>query len=193
MTRAPSAMGLPADPAPTDAGAAHLIALLTARLMTGHSATAVLEAWCVERGFAGAPPLRARSLDGGAKALTPIQRDRLAIGSDEPVRYRRVRLDFGGHVLSEAENWYVPSRLTPAMNAILDATETPFGHVVQALAPTRRNLALRIVRPDDGTWPGPDTALFAIEAVLSNAQGVPVCEVAETYLGAVLRGGAPLG
>lgn len=188
MTRSPRALGLSADPVPNDSAAARLIDSLTTRLMTGHSATAVLEAWCVERGFPGAPPLRATAVTGGLRAPMPEQRDRLAIGRDEPVRYRRVRLDFGGHVLSEAENWYVPSRLTPAMNAILDTSETPFGHVVQALAPTRRNLALRVVRPDNGFPPESDTALFTIDAVLSNAEGVPFCEVAETYLGAVLRG-----
>ena len=35
------------------------------------------------------------------------------IGPDEPVAYRHVRLRCGDHVLSEADNWYVPSRLTP--------------------------------------------------------------------------------
>jgi hypothetical protein len=37
----------------------------------------------------------------------------LGVDPDEPVRFRRVPLKCGDHVLSEAENWYVPSRLTP--------------------------------------------------------------------------------
>jgi hypothetical protein len=36
-------------------------------------------------------------------------------------------------VLSEADNWYVPARLTPQMNALLDGGDTPFGTAVKAL------------------------------------------------------------
>ncbi len=39
----------------------------------------------------------------------------------------------GGHVLSEADNWYVPARLTPQMNRALDTSDTPFGAAVKAL------------------------------------------------------------
>jgi chorismate-pyruvate lyase len=50
------------------------------------------------------------------------------------VRYRHVCLRCGAVVLSEAENWYVPSRLTPQMNALLDSSDEPFGRVVRPLA-----------------------------------------------------------
>jgi hypothetical protein len=93
-------------------------------------------------------------------------------------------------VLSEADNWYVPSRLTAEMNATLDTTETPFGRVVRPLKPTRSNLGLRILwQPAGGQTPEPGDALFSVEAVLSTADGVPFCEVAETYTGAVLAEG----
>jgi hypothetical protein len=175
----------PADGVATDA-----IEVLTERLLSGHSATAVLEAWCLERGFAGSPPIRACPVPGPERAATAVQRDRLGIGPEEPVRYRRVRLTFGGLALSEAENWYVPARLTPAMNAVLAGTDAPFGHVVHALAPTRRNFAFRALRPGDGAPPAPGEALLAIDAILSSAEGVPFCEVAEIYLGAVLGPGS---
>ncbi|GJD93776.1 hypothetical protein [Methylobacterium iners] len=178
---------------PADGFATDAIEVLTERLLSGHSATAVLEAWCLERGFAGSPPIRARPVPGPERAATTIQRDRLDVGPEEAIGYRRVRLTFGGLVLSEAENWYVPSRLTPAMNAVLAQTDAPFGHVVHALAPTRRNLSFRALRPEDGTLPGPDEALLAIDAVLSSAEGVPFCEVAEIYLGAVLGPGSSGG
>ncbi|WP_238183395.1 cytochrome P450 [Methylobacterium trifolii] len=170
-------------------GAAGLIASLRSRILAGHSATAVLEAWCAERGLAADPHLVARRVPGLDKPPSAAQRARLDIGPDEPVRYRRVRLSCGEHVLSEADNWYVPARLTPAMNAALDTTEAPFGRVVRPLAPARRNLALRpLERSGDGP-PGPADPLFEVDAVLSTGEGLPFCEVAETYLGAVLGRG----
>ena len=120
-----------------------------------------------------------RSTRTGGRGLAP----------DEPVRYRRVRLACGVHVLSEADNWYVPGRLTPAMNAALDETDAPFGRVVRPLEPTRRNVALRPLRDPDAPPPGPDDPLFEIDAVLATGAGLPFCEVAETYLGAVLGRG----
>lgn len=165
--------------------AAVLVADLRARILAAPSATAVLEAWCAERGLSQEPRLVARRVAAPAKALTDEQRQRLAIGPDEPVRYRRVRLACGEHVLSEADNWYVPARLTPAMNAALDGTDAPFGRVVRPLGPSRRNIALRPAA-DPGPRPGRDTPLFEVDAVLTAGDGVPFCEVAETYLGAVL-------
>ena len=169
---------------------ARVIETLRARLLAGPSATADLEAWCAERGLSDDPRLVARRVAGADKPLTALQRQRLGLAADEPVRYRRVRLTCGSHVLSEADNWYVPSRLTPEMNATLDTTETPFGRVVRPLKPTRSNLGLRILwQPAGGRTPEPGDALFSVEAVLSTADGVPFCEVAETYTGAVLAEG----
>ncbi|PSD26806.1 hypothetical protein C7E18_12155, partial [Stenotrophomonas maltophilia] len=31
---------------------------------------------------------------------------------------------------SEADNWYLPDHLSPAMNQVLDSTDEPFGRVV---------------------------------------------------------------
>ncbi|WP_322098518.1 hypothetical protein [Methylobacterium planeticum] len=171
---------------------ASVIETLRTRLLAGPSATAVLEAWCAERGLSEDPRLVARRVSAADKPLTAIQRQRLGLGPDEAVRYRRVRLTCGAYVLSEADNWYVPSRLTPGMNATLDTTETPFGRVVRLLGPTRRNLGVRTIwEPKAGYPPALTEALFAVEAVLSTAEGVPFCEVAETYTGAVLAQGRP--
>lgn len=176
---------LPADEPDIDISAQILIETLSARLLAGHSATAVLEAWCAERGLSG-PALVARRLPGEDRPIRADQRHRFALGPDEPVLYRRVGLACGPHVLSEADNWYAPGRLTPEMNHLLESTQRPFGRVVHSLAPTRRNLGLRML------WTGgaveADDKLFAIEAVLSTPDGVPFCEVHEIYLGAVLAG-----
>lgn len=174
---------LSADPAP------ELIETLQARILSGHSATAVLEAWCAERGLAPEARLVARRVASPDKPLGAVRRLRLALAPDEVVRYRRVRLACGDHVLSEADNWYVPGRLTPAMNAALDETEAPFGRVVRPLEPTRRNVALRPLREPGAGQPGSADPLFAVDAVLATGAGLPFCEVAETYLGAVLGRG----
>jgi hypothetical protein len=56
-----------------------------------------------------------------------------------------VRLICGGHVLSEADNWYVPARLTPEMNRVLEATDTAVGRVVQTLNFRRRTLSAKLL------------------------------------------------
>ncbi|MEH3119475.1 MAG: hypothetical protein PGN25_18310 [Methylorubrum populi] len=181
------AQAVEARPEVQDGSAARaLIETLSARLLAGPSATAVLEAWCAERGLSPDPRIVAVRVPGPDEPPGAARRERLAVGPDEPVRYRRVRLTCGAHVLSEADNWYVPGRLTPAMNAALDGTQAPFGHVVRPLGPSRRNRTPTMLwRPESGGTPGPGEPLFSVEAVLS-AGGVPFCEVAETYAGAVL-------
>lgn len=165
---------------------AELVSLLTDRLLTGPSATAILEDWCRERGFAPEPVLLALPVEASHKAPTLLQCERLAVADAGIVRYRRVRLACGDIVLSEADNWYVPGRLTGAMNRVLDTTTTPFGRVVHPLAPSRHNLRLDVLWTPEAGEPGPETPLFAIHAVLSTANGTPFCEVTETYRGAVL-------
>jgi hypothetical protein len=161
-----------------------LIEALRSRILAAHSATFALESWCADHKLAADPHLVAERLPGPDKPLTAAQRSRLAIGPDEPVRYRRVRLACGGRVLSEADNWYVPARLTPEMNAVLDGTRTPFGRVVRTLAPVRNTVAVRGPRTDSA--PGPTDPLFEVDAVLSTGAGQPFCEVVETYLGSAL-------
>jgi chorismate-pyruvate lyase len=86
----------------------------------------------------------ARIVDRAAGAEQPPtdeQRQLLRVSATELVRYRRVRLICGDHVLSEADNWYVPARLTPEMNRLLDTTDIAFGRVVQPLKFRRRTLS----------------------------------------------------
>ena len=89
------------------------------------------------------PKIVARLIRGVDKAPTPEQRQRLQVKGRERVNYRRVQLRCGRQVLSEAENWYVPSRLTAGMNRLLETTDTPFGKAIQALQPYRQNLTLK--------------------------------------------------
>jgi hypothetical protein len=80
--------------------------------------------------------------------------------------------------LSEAQNWYVPARLTPAMNAVLDTSDTPFGTVVAPLHITRRTLAADMLWRH-GAKPPP--ALFRHRALVLDGAGRPIAEVIETY------------
>lgn len=165
-----------------------LATALRDRILASDSATLALEGWCAEHHLAADPHLVAQRLPGPDKPLTAAQRARLAIGPEEPVRYRRVRLVCGDHVMSEADNWYVPARLMPDMNAVLDGTRTPFGRVVRPLAPVRRTVAVRPGAKE--TEPRPDEPLFEVDAVLSTGAGQPFCEVVETYLGTALPSAA---
>jgi hypothetical protein len=134
------------------------------------------------------------------KPPTPDQRRELGVTPAEPVRYRRVRLMCGALVLSEADNWYVPGRLTPEMNKLLDSTDTPFGVVVRALHFQRHTLSATLLwLPLPAGWemnaagardvvadqPMP-SQLLEHRAVLTLPDGTPFSEVVETYTDNVL-------
>ncbi|MDB5708852.1 MAG: hypothetical protein JWL96_922 [Sphingomonas bacterium] len=150
---------------------------LNRRLLANPSATATLRQWCAEHGIAD-PVIHAEVIKTPPPAATAAQRRELQVDAREPLGYRRVRLGCAGHVLSEAQNWYVPSRLTPEMNATLDTSDTPFGTVVAPLHISRRNLAAEMLW-QHGRKPPPH--LFRHRALVLDAGGHPIAEVIETY------------
>lgn len=178
--------------------------LLNGRLLASRSATATLEAWCREHGLADPPTVVATRVNQNEKPPTEQQRAELQVGPDEPVRYRSVLLSCGERQLSHAENWYVPSRLTPEMNHALDTTNTPFGKVVAPLQPTRTTQDMRQlweVLPDGWEsrpaaelrdWAArhqdviryvEDREMFRHVAVLSRrGDNLPIAQVHETYV-----------
>jgi len=103
-------------------------------------------------------------------------------------------------MLSEADNWYVPGRLTPEMNRLLDTTDMPFGKVVQALHFQRHILSAKLLWfPLPEGWEINGTAvsdgatelpippyLLEHRAVLTLPNGTPFSEVLETYTRNVL-------
>jgi len=183
-------------------GALALMQTLNARILSSRSATASLEAWCAARGLASEPKVTARLVKGAAKAPTREQLDRLQVDDAQALRYRHVRLACGDHVLSEADNWYVPSRLTHEMNQLLETTDTPFGRAVQPLEPYRQTFAVTVLwqpmpegwerRPLDGLCDVATTPLalpehlFEHRAVLYTSDGRPFSEVSERYTREVL-------
>lgn len=145
-------------------------ARLKADLLASGSATVTLGQWCARERLADPPVIKAERVAADKPAPADV-RALLQVGAGAPVRYRRVKLVCGAHVLSEADNWYVPSRLTPAMNAALDATDTPFGAAVKALNFHRRTL-------DAG--PAPGTGL-RVRALLLTPDETPFSLVVEDY------------
>ena len=103
-------------------------------------------------------------------------------------------------MLSEADNWYVPSRLTPEMNRQLETTDIAFGRAVQALKFRRRTLSAELLwSPLPQGWEMgaalPDLGagslalpaqLLQHRAVLTLPDGTPFSEVVETYTSEVL-------
>ncbi|WP_156401091.1 hypothetical protein [Duganella sp. Root1480D1] len=145
---------------------------LSADILASPSATLTLEKWCADHAMATEPKIVARLVRGTNKPASSETLARLGASAAE-VKYRRVQLYCGAHLFSEADNWYVPSRLAPEMNRLLDETDTPFGKVVQPLAPYRRTFSSAMQQSP--------TALFEHAAVLFSASHQPIAEVRETY------------
>ena len=158
---------------------------LNAELLGGRTATEVLEARCAELGLADPPRVHAQVQRGRRVAGGAAARKRLGVDEDEPLGYRRVRLMCGAHVLSDAINWYVPARLTPAMNAQLDGGDTPFGRVILPLSPSRRTLSARMLWDGKGTLPA---TILRHRALVLDGQGRPLAEVIENYRAVLVTG-----
>jgi hypothetical protein len=155
-----------------------LVRTLNAELLASRSATQTLQDWCGAHHLAAEPRIVARLVTGADKPPTPEQRQHLQVGPADPVKYRHVQLQCGARVLSEADNWYVPARLTPEMNRALEHSDTPFGTVVRPLEPSRRTLEATTFWAGEQPMP---QALFAHRAVLYTREHVAFSEVYEVY------------
>jgi chorismate-pyruvate lyase len=169
------------------AESAVLARALNAELLASRSATQVLSKWCGDHHLAADPTILAHQMKGIDKPADAAQRRRLQVSAAETVAYRHVRLQCGARVLSEADNWYVPARLTANMNRLLEATETSFGTVVRPLEPTRETLSVTVFwPPSSGDASAIPAALFAHRAVLYTREHLPFSEVYEVYQRQVL-------
>ncbi len=181
-----------------------LIQTLSAEILASRSATLTLEKWCASHRLAGTadPKIVAHRIRGEDKPATPEQRQRLEVAPGEEVKFRRVQLLCGDRVFSEADNWYVPGRLTAKMNQLLETTTTPFGTAVKDLEPYRRTFEATVLwwpvpegwetkpivfEPRDAakSLPIPDS-LFEHRAILYTKDGKPFSEVDEVYKRALL-------
>lgn len=171
---------------------------LNAELLSRDSATAVLQDLCERRNPRG-PRIQARKglAKEDAEQIAAVRRQ-LGAAVNEPVGHRRVELTCGQIVLSRADNWYLPNRLTPEMNRVLETTDTPFGVAVRALAFQRRTLSAKLLfEPLPGGWEAqppshfdtpaaPPAEVLQHRAVLQTPDGRPFSLLVETYTDAVL-------
>jgi chorismate-pyruvate lyase len=187
-----------------------LLETLNAQLLSHDSATATLSDWCAAHQLAAAATIVADRIETTPPELPADTRERLRVEPKQTVQYRHVRLRCGEHVLSEADNWYVPDRLTGQMNDTLQHTDTPFGRVVQPLHFQRHTLSAQLLwRPLPEGWemqrmagaraPSRRSAPLQIppgvlehRALLTLPDGTPFSEVTETYTREVLAFSPPL-
>ena len=177
-----------------------LLQTLNANLLGHDSATEILGEWCREHRLAEDPHILVQRVRDRNSPANEEQRHDLRVASADEVRYRHVRLLCGTLVLSEADNWYVPSRLSAAMNQQLESTDAPFGAVVHELHFQRHTLSAKVLwEPLAHGWEmgahveSPQAAHLIVpdrvlehRAVLSLPDGTPISEVIETYTGNVL-------
>jgi len=154
---------------------------LKSDLLGNLSATQVLTKWCGDLRLASPAVIRAERDAAAAKAPTPEVMALLAARTDETIRYRHVRLMCGTHLLSEADNWYRPSQLTPAMNKELEDTDIPFGTAVRPLGFHRKTL---------GANTNADHPL-QVRALLLTQADVPFSLVIENYSRDLMTGAPP--
>jgi len=177
-----------------------LLQTLNAELLSHDSATLTLEHWCAAHRLAFPARILAERVRGADKVPTTEQRRLLRVSASDAIHYRRVRLRCGGHVLSEADNWYVPDRLTSDMNRQLETTDVAFGRAVQALHFERRTMSATLLwSPLPQGWemaaalPAESPTALPIpahllehRALLTLPDGTPFSEVVETYTSEVL-------
>ncbi len=190
---------------------ASLINQMENRLLAESSATHTLEHWLREHGLLdGQETLRAERETQAHRPCPPDLLGALDIPtsqSGQALRYRKIRLVGHNRVYSEAENWFVPARLTSPMTETLEQTDTPFGRVVSPLGFTRQLIRRETLwSPLPELWemhpqPAQDTAntqplalpphLFRHMALLRTHAGTPFSLVVETYTPQAFAFGPP--
>lgn len=175
-----------------------ILQTLNAQLLSNRSATAVLEEWCAEHHMAPVSKITAQLISEQDKSVSDDTRKRLRLKISDRVKYRHVQLSCGSHILSEADNWYVPSRLTDKMNRELNSSDRPFGKIIAPLNPYRRTMEVKMYwsplargwendlsrsishRRDEKALTLPKY-LFMHRALVSSEADLPISEVVETY------------
>jgi chorismate-pyruvate lyase len=161
------------------------LAALNAALLADASATRTLERWCVSELGLAPQPVRVEKQHGALVPASADCRQRLGARSDEALRFRRVRVCLGALVLSRADNWYRPDRLSDKMNRQLTDSDIPFGQVILPLGYCRQTLSVTL-------WPEDADAILRHHALLLLPDGRPLAEVVERYAPVLLgQAGGP--
>jgi hypothetical protein len=162
---------------------AALVWALNTRLIAGATATDTLLAWCDEHGLSEGP-ITVEIRQRFAPAVVPDEvLQALELDPGDTIHYRQVRLMRGSLALAAAENWFVPQRLTAAMNEALIETNVPFGRVIAPLQPARRLLAVH---------PQPHAEIILHHsAVILSKPGTALAFVKESYFSDLVALSAP--
>lgn len=145
----------------------------------------MLERWCGRQ-------VTAHRTAFAEKALPECHRRSLELMPRERTAYRHVRLVADGQILCEADNWYVPERLSAAMNDALERTNRPFGKVIAPLHPSRRVLSTKVLqgvgqRPSLMANDGGSHPALEHEALVMDGVGRALCIVHEIYMTKLLE------
>jgi hypothetical protein len=179
---------------------------LNADLLSHDSATLTLDRWCSDHKLADHAKIVAEPVKGVDKPATAEIRASLKVNETDKIGYRRVRLMCGERVLSDADNWYVPSRLTADMNKALETTDAAFGRVVKPLNFQRHTISAELLwQPLPQGWdmgakiPATNDKMLDVpdhviqhKALLSLPDGTPISMVVESYTRHVLDFAPPV-
>lgn len=179
---------------------------LSVALLSRDSATLVLDEWCSRHRIDPAAEIVAERVRTAQADPPPEVRAALRLAASETVAHRHVLLKCGARILSEADNWYVPGRLTPAINHALDTTDIAFGRAALTLRFKRSNISSsRLWSPlpagwehlPEEAWPRAKTLAippFVLEnrAVLVVSRDLPISFVIERYTRQVLPSVPPV-
>lgn len=155
------------------------LAELMARLAATDSATRLLAEWCAAHGI-GAGAVQARRLAPPDPPAAPCAALLAALAAPPAgvLRHRLVQLLRGGEILSDCQVWWPEGALSPAMEAALAGTATPFGLVIAPLSPRRRTLEVTPLAP-------PGAHVLRVQALVLAADGPgpprPLAVVDELY------------
>jgi len=162
--------------------------LLSRRAFAQHlaaydSATEALRLWCERHDMARPARITAALVQEADMPPPADLHAMLGLPPGAPTGYRHVRLSCGDKVLSQAHNFYAPTRLAPDMNRQLAQTDIPFGKVVAPLQFRRERLST--ARTQDPACPK-DT-IMAHKALLRLPDGQGIALVIECYTPANLK------
>jgi hypothetical protein len=178
-----------------------LLQSLNVKLLTSDSEKQTLERWCVSHRLVQNPQIAIERVLDAEELPTDAQRRILASSAKEPVRHRKVRVLCGSAVLLEADGWYLPSRVSPQVSAVIEGTEFPFETAVQIVHFRRRILSATLLWPQlPELWEGgPEEGVTEPQAIrplpahllthhvlVMLPDGTPFGEVQENYTGGVL-------
>lgn len=129
---------------PMGATSEEIAADLCSAIFDCHSVTATLGNWCAARGLGG-PALRSEVHARSGRLPLPMPGGAaLDLGPGERVRHRAITLFCGDLPLLDADNWYLPDRLSARARRLLEETDTPFGTALEDASLGRVTTAARL-------------------------------------------------